>query len=256
MQNGTKEWLAPLNQSRGALRVGDMKLITNEFILPWYSPHAPDEDDEDGSKADEFQFIQDCEHAPNAGIATFLFNISADPYEQHDLSERHPEMVVELSQLLNTLADRMEEPRWRAEDSVAVETWIGAGNYFCPWLNFNGTTDDFELAKPNDNTTVPPTGGDDDDAEGEASASGFDRAQSSGTTGSKKTHTGHKKTSKNTETTESREEVPIAESPPDAPADATQVAQAPEKEGMPSVTATTATTGTGSKSKKTRHGEA
>jgi len=222
MQNGTKEWLAPLDQSRGALRVGDMKLITNEFILPWYSPHEPDEDDEDGSMAKEFQFIQDCEHAPNTGIATFLFNISADPYEQHDLSLDHPEMVVELSQLLNSLASRMEEPRWMAEDSTAVETWIGANNYFCPWLNWNGTTDDLQSAKPDDNTTVPPTGSDgnaEDEVGSEASASGYKRAQSGAKTGSKKTHTAHKKTSKD-------------------------------------ATATTTTTGTGSKSKKTRHGEA
>lgn len=135
MANGSTEWLAPLNKSRAAIRVGDMKLITNEYVIPWYSPHDADEDDD--TTLGEFHYIQDCENAPNEGINTFLFNISSDPFEMNNLAEVHPDMVVELSALIEALASEMVDPVWQPEEMTAVIAWSQAGGYFCPWSSEN-----------------------------------------------------------------------------------------------------------------------
>lgn len=85
----------------------------------------------------EFHYIQDCENAPNEGINTFLFNISSDPFEMNNLAEVHPDMVVELSALIEALASEMVDPVWQPEEMTAVIAWSQAGGYFCPWSSEN-----------------------------------------------------------------------------------------------------------------------
>ena len=49
-------------------------------------------------------------------------------------------MVVEMSELLETLTSDMVDPRWMAEQSAAVDVWKTANNYVCPWMT-TGTGD-------------------------------------------------------------------------------------------------------------------
>lgn len=130
--NGTEEFLAPLAGARGAVRVGHMKLIANEYALPWYSPRQVDVENEEDTSEEDFMYLQDCEHTPNDGINTFLFNITEDPNETTDLKNEHPELVEEMSALMHALAWRVVAPEWKKEDNSAVRVWNRNG-FFCPW---------------------------------------------------------------------------------------------------------------------------
>lgn len=124
--------LAPMNSSfRAAIRVRNMKLIVNEYDVPWYDPRAYDLTNATDNGTD--WGVQDCAIPPSTGIQTWLFNISDDPTEQRNLISEMPEVAEQLRARLYTHMKSMQLPAWQVEDDNAFYTWNLTG-YFTPWI--------------------------------------------------------------------------------------------------------------------------
>ena len=78
------------NESTGAIRVGDFKLLRNVQLQPIYEVPKGNNYSLDGMT-----------HYLNMSYVDYLFNISADPSELHDLKDEQPEVFHELSRALD-----------------------------------------------------------------------------------------------------------------------------------------------------------
>ena len=77
----------------------------------------------------------------SGGNYSFLFNITADPYEQTDLYDENPEIVAALTAKIDAYADAMMTTAYEVTDlDTATKEWAKTGNgtYVAPWKNVNG----------------------------------------------------------------------------------------------------------------------
>ena len=101
---------------RGALRWGDLKLITRTWPLGWYKPPLTDDDETNGG-------IEDCNSAPDQySVSDFLFNITADPEEKHNLYyiDALSEVRDAMMERLLFIAGNMSSPSWTLSDPDCV----------------------------------------------------------------------------------------------------------------------------------------
>lgn len=128
--NGTS-YLAPMNHSyRAAIRVGHMKLIVNEYDVPWYDPRIYQSTND--TLNETYMHLQDCAIPPITGIMTWLFNISSDPTEKWNLADAHPDIVAHLKERILIYMKTLNLPAWQPDDSDATLTWNLTG-FFTPW---------------------------------------------------------------------------------------------------------------------------
>lgn len=129
-ENGTS-YLAPMNHSyRAAIRIEHMKLIVNEYDLPWYDPRTYQSTNDTVNET--FMTTQDCAIPPPTGIITWLFNISSDPTEKYNLADVYPEIVARLEKRILVHMKTLELPVWEPDDLDATLTWNLTG-FFTPW---------------------------------------------------------------------------------------------------------------------------
>lgn len=122
MVNGFRIWDTGV---RAAIRVGDWKLLTGnvgdgDWFPPQILPGAP-------------QQWQDMEKRQDQrGKTVWLFNISADPFERHDLTQARPE-VVKL--LLSRIAEynRTAVPPRNPPDDPMADPQLHGGVWM-PWM--------------------------------------------------------------------------------------------------------------------------
>mmetsp|Transcript_35252 Transcript_35252/g.81701 ORF Transcript_35252/g.81701 Transcript_35252/m.81701 type:complete len:629 (+) Transcript_35252:41-1927(+) len=113
---------------RGALRWGDLKLITRMWPLGWYKPPLTDDDSDN-------EGIEDCNSAPDQyAVSDFLFNITADPEEKHNLYyiDALSEVRDAMMERLLSIAGNMSTPSWSLSDPDCVLYWKETG-FISPW---------------------------------------------------------------------------------------------------------------------------
>ena len=120
---------------QGAVRQGDMKLHVLSSNTTWWEPMATNAF---GGQTATFEYpawTQDM-------VTPFhqLYNISADPYEQHDLTLFAPEVVARLNETFHRYATHLAAPllcpsqEGTAADNF-VRTWRTASNWTVgPWI--------------------------------------------------------------------------------------------------------------------------
>jgi len=114
---------------RGALRRGDLKLITRTWPIGWFKPPLED-DDQTFSTG-----IEDCNSAPEEyDVSDWLFNITADPEEKHNLYyvDALAEIRDEMMSTLIDIAMNMSTPSWELADADCVLYWKETG-FITPW---------------------------------------------------------------------------------------------------------------------------
>ena len=106
-----------------ALRMGDMKLLVDVPDCGWLKP--PEMNADDGG----------LERAPSEGknIALALYNITADPTERVDLSEKLPDVVKRMQQRLEEIRKSEVPPRNKPADPRARVKALRTGAWG-PWL--------------------------------------------------------------------------------------------------------------------------
>ena len=145
--NGYTSTLARAPLPRGALRVGGMKLILNEYEMPWY---VPDEDADTGgattARGASGNSMMNCGDNPGSAPRPFLFNLTADPFERVNLVDSpDPAVAAVLANLTARLLQyqaREVEPLWRAETSDPYAAWVANGGFIAPWRTGESYDDD------------------------------------------------------------------------------------------------------------------
>ena len=120
--------LQELTHPVGAIRIGDMKLIVNEYDLPWYTVEDVRND-----------FQEDCELQGESEMQSYLFNITNDPFERSDLYEALPEEAKFLTARLMEVKDSMMTTVWTGRDRGAYQTWDSQGGFITPWKDDTAT---------------------------------------------------------------------------------------------------------------------
>ncbi|XP_005099114.1 arylsulfatase B [Aplysia californica] len=107
---------------RAAVRVGDMKLITGDPGKGIWIPPP-------GESLD-FHIEDDRQKSPEKNV--WLFNITADPNEHHDLSDQMPDVVLSLLGYLEQFNETSVPPNWPHFD------WRSSparhGGVYGPWM--------------------------------------------------------------------------------------------------------------------------
>ena len=71
---------------RSAIRVGDWKLVLDEYCLSWFSPVAGEVGEERGRDVESTCNVTTCaDPGANAPRGSYLFNLENDPYEEVSL---------------------------------------------------------------------------------------------------------------------------------------------------------------------------
>lgn len=118
---------------RGALRMGDWKLILNEFCLSWFTPIPTDE-----IKTPQEGSCNITECADPSGYtetSSYLFNLKNDPYEKENLIQDYPEVAQVLELRMRDYLSSMKPAAWHSTDVRAYGQWSKAGNFISPWVS-------------------------------------------------------------------------------------------------------------------------
>ena len=102
-----------------AIRMGDMKLLVDSPNSTWFNPPEMGGDP--------------TATTPNEVIPLALYNITADPTEHVDLSEKLPDVVKKMQERLEEYKKSMVPPRNKPSDPRAWLTAIRTGAWG-PWL--------------------------------------------------------------------------------------------------------------------------
>lgn len=117
---------------RGAIRRGDLKLITRTWPLGWFKPPTVN-----GSHAGHSnKGVEDCNAAPlQYNVTDWLFNITNDPYEKINLfhDPDYADAKDALMEYMDTIVTTMVEPSWASTDPKSVDTWTKY-KFVTPWL--------------------------------------------------------------------------------------------------------------------------
>ena len=122
---------------RAAIRVGEMKLVLNEFEIPWFTSCA-DGTDVGGAATEtaaDGNAMDNCGDNPFSNITSFLFNLTADPTEEVNLfgDARFADARATLEGRLHYHQMREVQSIWQPESTTAWSTWDANGGYITPW---------------------------------------------------------------------------------------------------------------------------
>lgn len=130
------------NATRAALRVGDWKLLLNEYAEPWFglptvetgigyslnlTEGLTDLGDDEGP-------MDNCGTTVGTQAHTWLFNLKDDPSETTDLSVQDPDQLVKMMTRLTELMKEEAPSIWQAEQSEAYGSWNKNNHCISPWL--------------------------------------------------------------------------------------------------------------------------
>jgi len=110
------------------LRLGDMKLLMG---VPNISYFIPPEDR--GCTQTNKLSLQDLESPPVPTVDVALYNITADPYEKNDLSQRFPDIVKKLQDRVQFYMKGAVPPANRPSDPEARKVAKKNGAW-TPWM--------------------------------------------------------------------------------------------------------------------------
>lgn len=166
-----------------AIRVGDMKLIMGQDDSDWYFPAEKTCNGNATYCSPGYEAIDDC--LTYGYNATYLFNISNDPYETLDIAADFPDIVTELLDLLAKYERGMEWPVWATCDyDNAYATWLDNKVYVGPFrdsgsiFNKTGNPEVMDGSNPSDDNEMTSGSGqtyDYDDENGNRTASASTR---------------------------------------------------------------------------------
>jgi hypothetical protein len=128
--------VARMATMRAAIRVGEMKLVLNEFEIPWFTSCA---DAEAGGAYNETaadgNSMNNCGDNPGSNITSFLFNLTADPTEDLNLfgDARFADARTALEDRLHHHQMREVKSIWQPESTTAWAAWTSNGGYITPW---------------------------------------------------------------------------------------------------------------------------
>jgi arylsulfatase A-like enzyme len=134
---GSSEGLVP----RGAIRVGDWKLVMNEACQVW---------EDFGSRYSESQFALQCGSNPTKScgapdgelVGTWLFNLAQDPNETTDQMAQEPDIASTLVKRMGDLARTGRPSEWSGAvtSSETVEAAWAQSGCISPWLTVSSVT--------------------------------------------------------------------------------------------------------------------
>eukprot|EP00622_Pseudochattonella_farcimen_P004689 FR740128.1.p1 GENE.FR740128.1~~FR740128.1.p1 ORF type:complete len:322 (+),score=33.05 FR740128.1:77-967(+) len=112
------------NVTTAALRVGDMKLHRNAQLQPIYSIPQTN------------NLTVDMSHYENTEYVDYLFNLTADPTESHDLKDAHPDIFHAMNRALDQYEVTMEPTAFcGAADDVAAVAVFHETPFIGPWMD-------------------------------------------------------------------------------------------------------------------------
>lgn len=120
---------------QAALRKGDLKLVVGFEPSSWYIPQTVACEDEITKYCSPgYEELDDC--ITDGYNRTYLFNITADPYETTDLARSHPNEVQEMQKYLEYHIRGMVWPVWMGYDyDDAYATWLENHAYIGPFFD-------------------------------------------------------------------------------------------------------------------------
>lgn len=127
--------LQMMKKPRAALRQGDMKIILHHWAMAWDSPPTAEDGLRPGNKG-----VEDCADPPEDHLPLdWLFNITADPYEQNNLIDapEYADVVKRMRAKVMHEAQNMRMSSWMNEDPAAINTWRMTG-FISPWMTRPG----------------------------------------------------------------------------------------------------------------------
>ncbi|XP_073242241.1 arylsulfatase B-like [Porites lutea] len=120
-----------------ALRAGDMKLLLSVPNASWYKP--PELDGESSmrqytpfDKNGRLGWFQDGEKTTGGTLQVALYNITADPTEHDDLSEKLPDVVKEMKERVQYYMKGVVPPPTKTKDPKALIKALEEG-IWTPW---------------------------------------------------------------------------------------------------------------------------
>jgi len=142
--------LYPLNFTRGAVISGDWKLILNEYENRWYAPLTLAQWQSDsnytvGPSDDTLRPTatgsskttkEDCGTSHGVNFTSYLFNITADPYETNNVITEYPKIASRLQLYLETY--EVHAPAYqRRMETKAVGVFEKNYRHMVPWCEVN-----------------------------------------------------------------------------------------------------------------------
>ena len=148
--DGSMTTMLTRTKPRAALRVGDWKLLLNEYCVSYFNP-LQDMVRPDGCGQDSC-----ATPGNNVNSTNFLFNLIDDPYEvrpipdcftlqlapmvthpyfvqENNLIDEYPAIAMKLMARVDELIEGMVETHFRGTDAVAYSIWAKSG-FITPWV--------------------------------------------------------------------------------------------------------------------------
>ena len=119
---------------RSAIRIGDWKLILDEYCLSWFNP-LPDSGDVKVPLEGTCNVTSCADPSIAAGQYSYLFDLRKDPYEQTNLMTKYPEVAEVLELRIREYANQMVPSAWHSTDASASGSWGKQGNFITPWVS-------------------------------------------------------------------------------------------------------------------------
>lgn len=154
---GSEFELLPINFTRGAMVLGDLKLILNEYDNRWYRPLAPAEvrssnysywgyglhqngtlrfDGVDNGTISSKGRLGDCGQVHGVNYTSYLFNITADPAETVNLIHDFPQIASEMQYIMESY--EVHPPAYeRVMETKASGVFQKNFRHFVPWCEEN-----------------------------------------------------------------------------------------------------------------------
>ena len=128
MDDGSINTMLTRVKPRAALRVGDWKLLLNEYCVSYFNPL------EDLGRPEGCG--QDSCATPGIDVnsTNFLFNLITDPYEETNVIDEYPDIAKKMMLKIDDYMQDMVEPHFRGTDAIAYSVWARSG-FITPWVH-------------------------------------------------------------------------------------------------------------------------
>lgn len=127
LPDGSMTTMLQRGKPRAAIRVGDWKLLLNEYCVSYFNPLENLERPEGCG--------QDSCATPgnNVNSTNFLFNLIDDPYEETNVIDDYPAIAMKLMDRIDEFMDGIDDTHFRGTDAIAYAVWAQTG-FITPWV--------------------------------------------------------------------------------------------------------------------------
>ena len=144
---GTNLAEASFNQTSGAIRVGDWKLMLNEPLQ--FESYHPSRN-----------WTANCSCTPEVVTGTkLLFNLADDPHERDNQYDAEPQIARRLRARLHEYYRAAPDSAYVEGDRSAYAVWMANGGFIVPWNGTASSGDDDHGDQSSSSGGGPPGGG-------------------------------------------------------------------------------------------------